>query len=340
MNRREFLKAGVVAVAGAKGLEAQAPDPASRAIHSVLGPLPVSHLGVTLPHEHVLVDFIGADKISRSRYNADEAFAVALPHLQRLKDSGCQSLFECTPAYIGRDPRLLARLAKASGMQLMTNTGYYGAANDKYVPAHAYQESAEQLCARWVREWRDGIEETGIKPGFIKIGVDNGPLSEIDRKLVKAAALAHLKTGLTIASHTGNSAAALEQVRILKEAGVSASAWIWVHAKREAGSDALFEVAGEGGWVEFDNVSPERTDACVDLVSSMKDRGHLRQVLISQDAGWYHVGEPGGGNFKGFDFLLTGFLPKLREKGFTDAETQSLVRTNPANAFSPTVRRR
>ncbi len=340
MNRREFLQLSAAAAAGATAVPAQSTPTASAVINSVLGPLPVSQLGVTLPHEHVLVDFIGADRVSRSRYSADEAFSVALPHLQKLKESGCQTLFECTPAFIGRDPRLLERLAKAVGIQLITNTGYYGAANDKYVPAHAYQESAEQLCARWLREWRDGIEDSGIKPGFIKIGVDNGPLSDIDRKLVRAAALTHLETGLTIASHTGNSAAALEQVRILREAGVSAAAWIWVHAKREAGSEALFEVTGQGGWVEFDNVSPEKADVCVDLLSLMKERGHLGRVLISQDAGWYHVGEPGGGNFRPFDYLFTAFLPRLRERGFTDAEIQSLAQTNPARAFSPTVRRR
>ncbi len=340
MNRREFLKASAAVSAAATIVtaSAQSHTPAPAVIQSVLGPLPVSQLGVTLPHEHLLVDFIGADKVSRERYRPDEVAAVALPHLERLKQAGCRTLFDCTPAYIGRDPKLLQRLARASGVQLITNTGYYGAANDKYVPAHAYQESAEQLAARWIAESREGIEGTSIKPGFMKIGVDNGPLSEIDRKLVRAAALAHLETGLTIASHTGNSAAALEQVKVLRETGVAASSWIWVHAKREPGSDALFRVAEQGGWIEFDNVSPETADRSADLVVLMKDRGYLGQVLISQDAGWYHVGEPGGGSFRPFDFLFVGFVPRLRERGLAESEVRSLVETNPARAFSPRVR--
>ena len=120
---------------------------------------------------------------------------------------------------------------------------------------------------------------------------------------------------------------------------MAASSWIWVHAKREAGSEALFEVAAEGGWIEFDNVSPETADRSAELVAVMKDRGYLGQILISQDAGWYHVGEPGGGSFRPFDFLFVGFLPKLRERGLVESEIRSLVEANPAKAFSPKVRR-
>ena len=91
----------------------------------------------------------------------------------------------------------------------MTNTGYYGAADDKFVPAHAYVETAGQLADRFIAESRDGIEGTGIRPGFLKVGVDRGQLSSIDRKLVVAAARCHLTTGLTIAAHTGDATAAL-----------------------------------------------------------------------------------------------------------------------------------
>lgn len=90
----------------------------------------------------------------------------------------------------------MKRLSEATGLNIITATGYYGAANDRFVPSHAYKETAEELASRWIEEFERGIEGTGIKPGIIKIGVDAGPLSEIDAKLVQAAALTHLKTGL------------------------------------------------------------------------------------------------------------------------------------------------
>lgn len=106
---------------------------------------------------------------------------------------------------------LLKRLSEASDIHILSNTGYYGAAQDKHLPPHAFTETAEQLAARWIREHERGIDGTSIKPAFIKIGVDEAPLSAVDSKLVRAAGLAHRQTGLPIASHTGSGAVALEE---------------------------------------------------------------------------------------------------------------------------------
>jgi phosphotriesterase-related protein len=183
MNRREFL--GQVALLAAANLPISGQQiKAGGRIMTVLGPIDGAGMGVTLPHEHVLVDFIGAEQVSPSRYVPEEVVKSALPHLKSIRELGCRTFVDCTPAYIGRDPLILRRLASETGLNILTNTGYYGAANDKYVPRHAYSETAEQLAHRWAGEWREGIAQTGVKPGFIKIGVDSGPLSEIDKKIV------------------------------------------------------------------------------------------------------------------------------------------------------------
>jgi phosphotriesterase-related protein len=305
---------------------------------TVEGPVSPESLGMILPHEHLLVDFIGADKVSRDRYDPDEVFEVALPHLKRIKELGAVALVECTPAYIGRDPELLGRLAKASGVKLITNTGYYGALDDKYVPAHAYEETADQLAERWTREWEEGIEGTGIRPGFIKIGVDPGPLSDIDKKIVIAAAKAHLATGLTIAGHTGDGVAGLEELAALAEEGVDGSAFIWVHAQNESDMDLHARAAEQGAWVEFDGLSSESVENYVVLLKQLRKRGLLERVLISHDAGWYSVGEPGGGEFRPFDTLFTELIPALKKCGFTDRQIVQLTVDNPRKAFTIRVR--
>jgi Phosphotriesterase family len=200
---------------------------------TVRGPIAPEQMGRTLPHEPILVDFIGAARVSRDRYDAGEVFRAALPHLRRIRDQGIGTLVECTPAYLGRDVTLLRRLAEASGLHLVTNTGSYGANGGQHLPEHARTESADELAARWLREWREGIEGSGIRPGFIKIGTDAGPLPEVNRKLVRAAARSHLASGLTIAAHTGDGTAAMQELEILREEGVAPSAFIWVHAQNE-----------------------------------------------------------------------------------------------------------
>ena len=344
MNRRDFLRATTLMTAGAGGLTAwsgcRSPN-ASRdkaQVMTVRGPMDPRHMGTTLSHEHILLDFIGADQISRERYNQDEVFEMVLPFVQQAKDLGCDTLVECTPNWIGRDVILLRRLSQATGLQILTNTGYYGASQNKYLPRHAFTESSVQLSDRWIVEWTDGIDETGIRPGFIKIGVDKGRLSDIHRKLVRAAARAHRYTGLTIAVHTGDGVAALDELAAIREEGVAGSAFIWVHAQNEADEDAHLRAAEMGAWVEFDQINPHSLGKHVELVQAMKARGMLSHVLVSHDAGWYQVDRPNGGEFRPFDTVFTEFIPALKAAAFSDDEVRQLLVMNPREAFTVRVR--
>ncbi len=334
ISRRHFLAYTPAVFSAAAWLKAAAATPAEGIIMTVNGPIQPMELGVTLPHEHVLVDFIGADKISPGRYDAHEAYRIILPHLLSLREKGCRSLIECTPNFLGRDPRLLQRLSLAAGLHIITNTGLYGAAAHKYLPAYVQQETAEQLASRWIAEWKHGIGDTRIRPGFIKSGMDKGPLSPLQRKLVEAAALTWRQTGLPIGIHTGDGAAAQEEAAILKEKKVPLSAWIWIHAQNEKDLAIHDDLAGAGAWVSLDGLSKENAQDYITRLSRLKQNGFLRQVLISHDAGWYNVGQAGGGQFRNYNYLFTGFVPLLKQHGFTEADIRMLMVENPARAFT------
>jgi phosphotriesterase-related protein len=337
MNRRAFLSTALGAAATTTPRRAKG-APSATAIQTVRGPVDPAALGVTLVHEHVLVDFAGV--ASRATWDEDEVFRVVRPHLDELRQRGCQTFVECTPAHLGRAPSLLRRLSEASGLQVLTNTGYYGAAKDVAIPKHAWSETPAQIAARWTAEARGGIASTGIRPGFVKSGVDAGPLSPIDRKLVEAAALCHLDTGLTLAIHTGDGTAALAILETLQATGVSPEAWIWVHASNVSDRALHARIADEGAWVELDNLSPETLAQTVDAAVDMRAGGRLSRLLVSQDAGWYHVGEEGGGRYRTHSFLFDAFVPALRGRGFSDADVRTLLVSNPARAFTPLRRAR
>jgi phosphotriesterase-related protein len=71
----------------------------------------------------------------------------------------------------------------------------------------------------------------------------------------------------------------------------------------------------------------------------MKSEKLLDQVLVSQDSGWYHVGEPHGGIFNSYNTVFTQFIPALKQNGFTQEEIDTLFIANPARAFTISVRR-
>jgi len=302
-------------------------------IETVRGTVPVARLGLSLSHEHVLVDFVGAAEVGPDRYDADEVFEVARPYLEKVAGHGVRTMFECTPAFLGRDPALLRRLAETTGVNLITNTGLYGAAGDKFLPPYAFTEKAGELAIRWSAEARDGIDGTGIHPGFIKCGVDPDPvLSAVDRKLIVAAAITHRATGLTIAVHTGKGPG-LTILEILGDQGIDPEAFIWVHA-HAASIEPVLQAAAAGAWVSLDGIRPGSMENHADRMVTLKERGLLGQVLLSHDAGWFDPAEPGGGEYRGYQLLFSEFLPSMRERGFTEVELDQVLVDNVARAFA------
>jgi phosphotriesterase-related protein len=311
---------------------AWAQDEEEPMVITVQGPVKVSELGRVLTHEHVMVDFIGADKVSPDRYDRAEVRAVMLPYLLNLKAAGVETLMECTPEFIGRDVALLRELSEASGVRLVTNTGWY---KDPFLPPRAYELTAEQIAAEWIAEAREGIGGTGIRPGFIKIAVNPGELIEVQAKIVRAAALTSKATGLVIASHTGSNVAAEQELGILESEGLPESRLIIVHCDAEPDIEAHGRLAARGAWLSYDGIREGNAAEKVTLVVEAYRRWP-GQLLISQDAGWYNVGTPGGGEVAALDWLPRHFLPLLREAGLTEDDIEQLMVRNPARAFAVT----
>ena len=309
-------------------------------IMTVNGPVPAADMGITLSHEHVLVDFIGADSTGYHRWNRQEVVKKVLPFLIEIQDYKVSTLMECTPAYLGRDPWLLKELSRETGMHLLTNTGYYGAHNNRFTPAEFHQMTATELSQIWVNEFEYGIEESGVKPGFIKIGVDgNDTLSKEHVKIITAAALTHQQTGLVIASHTGPDGPAFEQISVLQSHKVDPSAFIWVHAQHGS-LEGNMRAAGMGVWISLDNINLNikkggKYDVqwYAERIRKMKNSGYLNKVLISHDAGWYKPEEAEGGTFRGFTGIFTDLIPALENLGFTREDIHLLLEVNPRNAF-------
>ena len=316
-------------------------------IMTVNGPKTSEEMGLSLIHEHVIVDWIGADSTGYHRWDRNEIVDRALPYFEELKGYGVSTFLDCTPAYLGRDPYVLKALSDRTGINILSNTGYYGSGNNKYIPEHALSATAEELAALWVEEYKDGIDGSGIKPGFIKISVENqDSLSTMHEKLVRAAALTHLETGLTIVSHTGTDGPAMAQLKILQEMGVFPEAFVWTHAQNGT-MDGYLKAAALGAWISLDNVRDQASDDpnqpgtiswYVKTLLALKSEGILDHVLISHDAGWYNVGQENGGEYRGYTDVFTRLIPRLLENDFTQKNIDLLLKENPRRAYSIQIR--
>ncbi len=339
VTRRSFIRAASFLLGSATTGFSFAVQRTQNKIMTVGGLIPSGELGITLIHEHILVDFIGASQYDPTLWKHEDVIEKVLPYLKELKSKGCEAFIDCTPNYLGRDALLLQKLSALSGLKILTNTAYYGGSDNKYLPEHAFTESAVQLSNRWITEWENGIDGTGIKPGFMKISVNPDHLTAISRKLVQSAAMAHLKTGLTIASHTGPAVAAYEELEILKQEGVAPDAFIWVHAQSEKDWSNFITIARRGAWVSIDGLNESNVVQYGNMLAEIKKGKCLHRTLLSHDAGWYEPRKPDGGNFRGYTTLFDHLLPELESKGFSKKEIHLLLVKNPGEAFTIAVRK-
>jgi phosphotriesterase-related protein len=319
-------------------------------VQTVNGLMPTGQMGTTLIHEHVFLDWSGADSIQPEAWDNEAAFQAIIPFLTEVKSKGVTTILECTPNYLGRNPALLKRLSDATGIQFLTNTGYYGAVDNKYLPQKAFDLTAEEIASIWIKEYQAGLDDTGIKPGFIKISVNSDSiLSNIHKKLVKAAAITHLRTGLTIVGHTGPEKPAMAQVKILAENGVAPQAFVWTHAQQGTMKSHI-ELAKLGVWVSLDGMgwmAPDSTQdpnaqtlsKYLDMIENFKTNDQLSNLLISHDAGWYtHNPAEGQQRFKPYTPIFDRVIPGLKERGFTDEDIDQLLVRNPQRAYGLVVR--
>ena len=295
---------------------------------------------VWLSHEHIFVDFIGADSTQPETWNHDLIIEEMMPYLKELEAYDVKYFVDATPSYLGKDPILLEKIADKTGLKVITNTGFYGAVKNKFIPSEMFSASAEEMSRLWIDEFENGIGGTSVKPGFIKISVDNrDPLDSIDQKLVEAAALTHISTGLTIVSHTGAAKGLWPQLEILTKYGVSPEAFIWIHAQNEKDNEAYLKAAKMGCWISLDGIGRDgQLEKHVDKLLFAKQNGILNKILISHDSGWFDP-QKEVQKVRPFTNIFTKLIPVLKAKGFTDSEINLLISTNPSKAFSISVKK-
>jgi phosphotriesterase-related protein len=331
-NRRSFLSFSLLPIASAF----TSPNMVSKGltIMTVAGGISGKAMGMTLTHEHILVDFSGAKNYDPGKWDRKLVIEKILPLLLRIKALGCNTFIDCTPAYLGRDVLLLRELSDLSRLNILTNTGYYGGSDNKFLPQQAFDENAEALAARWIEEAMNGIDGTEVRPGFIKISVNDGDLSDVSRKLITAAGITHKQTGLPIASHTGPSLPAFQQLDILEfSLRIDPKAFIWVHAQTEKDLSSYVKAAQRNCWISLDGVNETNIADYIRMLSFLKEENCLDHALVSHDAGWYDPGKPEA-TIRGYETIFVKLIPGLRGAGFSEKDIEMVFRENPQRAFT------
>ena len=299
-------------------------------IQTVLGPIEPADLGVTLMHEHTLVDaWEWGGRLGYDSTVDDEELLVE--ELAFYRDAGGSALVDVTPIGLRRDPSGMRRLAQATGLHIIMGCGWY---RERVYPAYIHELSTNALAGMLVKELEEGVEG-GIRPGIIgEIGTERFHVTPAEEKVFRAAARAQRTTGATVTTHTTHFGdLAHEQMDILMEEGVPPERIVIGHLGERRGVKGELAVAERGVYVEIDHIGraasagtqPEWRRAR--NVAELVQAGYLERVLISMDICANSLLHWNGGH--GFDYLLTTFVPLLREEGLTGDQIRTILVDNP-----------
>ena len=307
-------------------------------IQTVLGPIAPAALGFTLPHEHTQIALWHIEgRWDYWQLTRDEP--SMLDELARFRSAGGTALVDVTLPGVGRDPAWLRRISESSGLHIVMGCGWYRGAH--YPPeARIDRRSVDDLADELVAEATDGIGEAKVRPGIIgEIGTDKPWISAQEERVHRAAARASRRTGLAITTHAVMSAVGLAQLQIFEEEGADSSRVVIGHADSYPVLDHYLALVGRGANVEFDFLGMSFTpmerhgeDRVISLICELLSRGHVGQVLLSQDV--CHDAQLHRYDGHGFTYLNETFLPRLRAAGVNDAEIATMTVENPRRVLT------
>ena len=311
-------------------------------INSVNGPISSSDLGFTLMHEHVMISVSGLydhypDLLGAGR----EEKAIAA--LKKAKAEGVDTIVDATTFDLGRNPQLLAHVARASGINIINTTGWW-----LDFPRHLFGVSASQMAKEFIRDITEGFRGTDIKAGIIKCAADFENVTPELEVMARAAARTHVETGLPLMVHsypTGQ--VARQQIKIFREEGVDLTRVKIDHSNDTTDIEYLKWILDQGCYLGLDRypgqlVSPHmRTVTLKNLI----DAGYGDRLCPSHDCICLAIMKenPDGSmpeeheyarhNPHQYLYIKKEVIPDLKEMGVSDAQIQTLFVDNPRRFF-------
>jgi phosphotriesterase-related protein len=338
-----------------------------KSVMTVLGPIAPDQLGVTLMHEHLLLDATpwfkepepGSRRGLAHRPVSIELLGllrndpflcrdncelldedVATEEVRRFRLAGGDSVVDPTCRGIGRDPLALQRISRATGLHVVMGAGYY---LEPAHPRHVRDMSLTAIAEEIERDVVVGVD--GVRAGIIgEIGISKDFTPE-EEKVLRAAARAQKATGLPLEVHLPGWERHGGRVLDTVEAeGADLRRTVLCHMN-PSGEDFTYQtaLAERGAWLEYDMIgmdffyADQQAQSPSDeenarAIGRLRDAGLLGSVLISQDVFVKIQLVRYGGT--GYAHVLEHFVPRLIRHGFTGDDVRLLLVDNPRHLFS------
>jgi phosphotriesterase-related protein len=312
-------------------------------VETVRGAVDVAQLGPALMHEHVFV--LQPEALQNyghvwgpSYWDEDVRVADAVETLRAVRAAGIKTLVDPTALGLGRYIPRIQRINAEVDLNIVVATGVYAFLE---LPNFLGYRSVEAIAELFVREIREGIDDTGVKAGFLKCAVEqHGLIGDVPRILAAISAAA-VETGTPVMVHTNAAArTGLLALEALTKAGVDPAHIVIAHAGDSNDFDYLRAIADTGATlgcdrfgIEHFNPDAQRVETLVSLLAA----GYADRVHLSHDAACFYdfmVGDPMFADEKpNYLHIWTTILPALLAAGVTQDQIDEMTIANPRRFF-------
>jgi phosphotriesterase-related protein len=346
---------------------------AAGAIMTVCGPIDPSDLGVTLMHEHLVLD--GSCWLEHAADTDARAFAerpvtsdiapkirgalcsnrdnmvlrdssASVSELADFASLGGRSIVDVTSEGLAPDPLALRAIAEASGIHVVMGCGFYC---EIAVPQKLVELSVERLADVIESRVLDGVD--GVRAGIIgEVGVNGqehttrrsvGDMTAFEERSLRAAARASIATGAAVTIHMPDRSSAVERVMaIVDNEGVSPDRVVLGHMSWVRDFETHLRALRRGYWIAYDDFGmndPRWYNGIDDnrrIEWAVDVFGHgFGDRLLISQDVACKVTLRRFGG-TGYGHILRSVVPALRQRGLTDSDVEQLLIRNPAQILA------
>lgn len=313
----------------------------SKLIQTANGQVPVTDLGATLMHEHLVMAFAGWESDTSAPIRSREDLVrICVDRIEELKAAGFSSLLDPCPSDLGRDVELYGEVAARTGFTILFATGIYNESlGSPYwrFKLNWNSDSVETLTEMYIDEITRGVGPSRLKPAVIKLAIGTNPDSVFENKVIVAAAAASRETGTPILTHTDAIGGDILLDK-LKAAGIPARHIIIGHCCGSADRNYHRDIVDQGAYIGFDRFGLEMIQSDeerVECLDALLKSGYASQVIVSHDCGFCQRGQvvPDRDLHNNPLHFSRNIMPKLRARGVSRETLDSLLRDNPRRFF-------
>ncbi len=162
-------------------------------VNTVTGQISSDDLGKTLVHEHFAFGFPGFQGDTLGPYNPKAIVETGIDVAEKAKAHGVETIVDATPNECGRDVEVLREISERAEIQIICSTGYYF--EGEGAPAYfAFRQALGSAPAEveelMMTEITDGIGDTGIKAGVVKLASSKDAITDYEEMFFTAGAKA------------------------------------------------------------------------------------------------------------------------------------------------------